>query len=82
MSCRLVPQLNLWIYYWITKVSSKISFNILHEHQRISTNATVSKVSDFGFTMVVCDKFFQKYFEVLLQNRKYVSIILLYKYVL
>ena len=34
------------------------SYSTLQEHQTISTNATVSKVSDFSVLMVVYEKFF------------------------
>ena len=36
----------------------------MQEHRAILTNATVSKVSDFGFIRVVYENFLKTYFEI------------------
>ena len=45
----------------------------LQEHQWILTNGTVSKDSDFGFIMVVYEKFYLNILKYLKEIKKYVS---------
>ena len=61
---------------------TSLNLDLLQEHQTILTNATLSKVSDLGFVMVVCEKLLFTILKCLEEIRKCVSEIILQKNIL
>ena len=54
----------------IIKFQFSVDHSTLQENQTIPTNATLSKVSDFDFIMVIYENLFFYYFQVFERNEE------------